>query len=530
MICSRTRENIVAAVLVACLLFGPTQGQAQMFINSDGYGEALHFPFYSAANDNDTYIHVVNTTGWIKALRVRFHEAENGAEVLGFNLYLAPHDHWSGAVTLDFDRENGVDKDGAAIITVDTSCTVPELGTPNPPFDGEVWESDGFVIRTQPFTNSNYADDAPNDGIERTLQGYVEIIEMGQLAAGPAPDIFADDLEAYLADDGNDKGHATVHNSRYDRPSRQTVREPNGCEKLVNAWGNPDGAWVNNPGDELLRRWQGAGLYGYATVINVQDGTAAGYDAIAIDNFVDPATATGAVHKPADSAEPNWENGVTRISLFRENGIEEYAMRNGVDAVSGLFMNQAVENEFIASPAIRGVTDWIVSQPTKRFLVGPLPDPPYVDSWDGREACNSGPIFFWDREEVYRESVSFFPASIGQLSGPTLIEFDLCTAVSAISFGAESAIRATNSIRVDFNSYLDGVTTGWAYFDLTGDPGHYLDTSDGHTMFGLPVTGFAVISYRNDDASQLVPGVLAAYASSQQHKRSTYILENQVAQ
>ena len=72
-----------------------------MYINSEGTGEALVFPFYSAQNGNDTSIHIVNTTADFKAVKVRMLEGTESLETLGFNLYMSPQDHFSFAITAD---------------------------------------------------------------------------------------------------------------------------------------------------------------------------------------------------------------------------------------------------------------------------------------------------------------------------------------------------------------------------------------------------------------------------------------------
>ena len=52
------------------------------------------------------------------------------------------------------------------------------------------------------------------------------------------------------------------------------------------------------------------------------------------------------------------------------------------------------------------------------------------------------------------------------------------------------------------------------------DEAHALLTANGGRFFGLPFIGYAVITYRNDDANAVTPGVLASYASATEHKRT----------
>ena len=232
------KKTALSVALAAPLALTSPCSLAQMFLNANGTGEALLFPFYSAANGNDTYIHIVNTTGLVKAAKVRFREAENAADAYSFNLYLSPYDHWSAAITAD------PDGDGAAFRTVDNTCNVPALGGSNPPFDGSMEMSGDFTVRTQPLTNFDYLQDAPNDDIERTLQGYIEVIEMGQLQSQDTGDLinngFFNDYQAWLEDTENDKSFATAHSA---------AGIPYGCEKLVNAWRSSSSSWRQDSGD-----------------------------------------------------------------------------------------------------------------------------------------------------------------------------------------------------------------------------------------------------------------------------------------
>jgi hypothetical protein len=505
------KKQTMSLAVASALLVGGSGAFGQMYINERGTGEALLFPYYSAVNGNDTYIHVVNTTDQVKAVKVRILEAQNSVEVLDFNLYLSPRDHWSAAITAD------VNGDGGAIVTVDNSCTVPALGQANAGFDGTTVtdEDTGVVTRSQPFVNFDYLVDEGNDGIERSLQGYVEMIEMGQFTAASeaVPANFdPTDLTDYLADTLTGKGHAATHNAS---------GVPNGCEKLVNAWSTiPQGDWEATSGaSELLATWTGGGLYGYGTLINVEDGTAAGYDAVAIDAFVAADTEAGLVHEQPGDTAPSWADGVPAAIILDAGVATEYEFDDGIDAVSALFMSETISNDFVADTGLRARTDWVVTQPTKRFYVTAADVAPYTAAWDGEKACEAVGVKFWDREEL----VSTIDPSGANFSPRPPIDdpeeaFTLCTEVSVVGFGADSAVRATEEIFYGFNSLLGGVSTGWAEMDFTTDVGHTLTASTGEIFEGLPVTGFAAITYRNDDANEAVPGVLAAYASTTDHK------------
>ncbi|MEE4202845.1 MAG: hypothetical protein V2I45_04400, partial [Halieaceae bacterium] len=134
---------------------------AQMYLNEQGRGEALLFPFYSAQNGNTTTVSISNTTSDAKAVSISIHEAKNGMQVLDFNAYLAPNDSFDFVIA---PTTGG----GAEIRTVDDTCTVPRIPDRGP-------------YRAQPFFSRLYSND-DDTSIGRTEVGSITIIEMGQIA------------------------------------------------------------------------------------------------------------------------------------------------------------------------------------------------------------------------------------------------------------------------------------------------------------------------------------------------------------
>ena len=91
---------------------------------------------------------------------------------------------------------------------------------------------------------------------------------------------------------------------------------PANCDVLVKAWSRVDGVdgvWLAESrtteltGDaEFLPAWSGGGLYGYATLINVPEGTAVGYDAIAIADHVARGASGSDLHYAPGDIRPNF--------------------------------------------------------------------------------------------------------------------------------------------------------------------------------------------------------------------------------
>ena len=208
-------KKIIPLAALVAMAAGANVAQA-VNVNSDGLGQVLLFPFYSAVENNDTYINIVNTTDQVKAVKVRFVEGMNSKEVLDFNLYLSPHDHWSAVVTAK--------DDGAMVLTRDTSCTVPALPAGGQKFNPVLFVGDSV------------------DGDARTREGYVEVIEMGNVTGALAT------AATHIG-----SGPAT----------------PADCNALDAAW-LAGGQWATAPDSDMTPNT--GGLSGYGVLINVPGG------------------------------------------------------------------------------------------------------------------------------------------------------------------------------------------------------------------------------------------------------------------
>ena len=339
------KKQAMSLAVTAALLGGAVSATGQsMYIDEGGLGEVLIYPFYSAANGNDTYVHVVNTTDLTKAVKVRIVEGQNSQEVLDFNLYLSPRDEWAAVITAS-DLEGG----GALIRTVDNSCTVPELGVQQG--GTNIVLPNGKTLRDQPFFTTLFAPEEPDDTAAkaRTTEGYIELIEMGQLDPLGIDNVDPDDQPGLGAD--------AVHGAD---------GVPADCGALVNAWDNaPQGIWTGTSGQAQLLTWQGGGLYGYSVLINVDEGTAVGVDATAVDSFAD--VQIPGLHTEPGSQLPDLASGVLSSIRFDDGVLQTYDFNGSLDAFSSLFMTEGLANDYVIDPDIDALTDWVVTFPTKCF-------------------------------------------------------------------------------------------------------------------------------------------------------------------
>ena len=513
----------------------PAQGA--MYLNHRGTGETLIFPLYSTESGNATLINLANATLDYKAVKVRVLEAQNSQEVLDFNLYLSPEDHFSFAIS-------ATEEGGGQLVTRDNSCTVPAI-----PADGVAFRNSKYADDKQE-TDPVDAADFDNTGIGRTQTGYLEIIEMGQLDPDSAPIIdtvgLADPAIAAI-----NAAAAVTHG---------VDGEPANCNILVDAWSRADGVdgvWLAESrttdltGDaEFLPEWSGGGLYGYATLINVPEGTAVGYDAIAIaDHVAADASGSDMHYKPGD-IRPNFgDSALDTAAIVSVNGAaitvdffgdypSEATQR--VQALNATMMASEIYNDYVTDPDIGAETDWLLTFPTRAFHInGTEPIEPFSQLWTGESACEPSALNALDREESTattlpdEEEPDFSPAPPTPPGpGPKNSDVPLCYESTLVQFGTESA-TSTSTITVGVNAFLDA-SNGWATLslvpealdstlgqcdidgDLTADAAlkdpcdRSINAGDAQ-LFGLPVVGFSIQKYVNGG-----PG--ANYSMAAEHK------------
>jgi len=475
------KKNILSLAVAASAAGMTGLSTAQMYVNTEHTGEALIFPFYSAQNGNASLISIVNTTSDFKAVKVRIIEGLEAEKTLDFNLYMSPQDHFSFAVA-----EDG---DGAKLLTNDTSCTVPEITDGEQAFTDLLWvEEDGDG---NPLVGSAQG---------REQAGYIEVIEMGQV-------ILTDLTEAISHVGGT----------------------PVSCETIRNAW-SVEGAWSADANAEdgvgttgMGLTWNGGGLYGAATVINVAEGTAFGYDAVAIENLVDDDVghSGAALHYAPVDTRPDFSDvaisGTATVAISGEQ-VTYTSPDQSYHTVSAVLMSESISNDYIVDPGLNALTDWVVTMPTKSYYESVTLGwtEPFTND------CEPFSLAVYDREE-------------GSLAPPANgVDPVLCSESTIVHFGAASATNTGQTSDADrtltnVNGLLSdedrSFDAGWAVMDLSGDAlNNPIDNdrrlpgtlSGGGQLVGLPVTGFAVVEYTNGTLGSAI----ANYQSAWEHKTS----------
>jgi len=476
------KKNLISLAVAASVLGGAAV-QAGQYVNPDKTGQVLLFPFYNADNGNATNMHIVNTTGKAKAVKIRFVEYKNSDEVLDFNLYLSKYDHFAFGVIKD---PNGT---GGAIITQDNSCTVPALGSKNAPLDGTQTENaDGSITRVQPFTNFQYSASKDVDStIERTLTGHVEVIEMGVLEDG-----------------------GTLKTNWAKFATHAATGVPANCDGIIQGW--KDGAFDIDDG---VADPEG-GLYGLAYHINVESAAAYGFEPTAVDDW-----STGGVHTNPGDTLPTIVEGVPIATIHTSGGANQYAdvvVGNGAQAISAVLMTESLNNDVMVNPAIGGMTDWVVSFPTKNAHVDVALAAnvvaPFTDNWVGpvkeSPACEVISVTQYDREEqklvaVVTTDLQFSPTPA---DAPPAAPATVCNEVAVIAMGpagTASALNVTTGLSTIDSTY----TEGWQTMLFGTEAAKPSMTVGGYKMTGLPVIGFGAYKVSNGAMS---------YGNAAEHK------------
>jgi hypothetical protein len=468
------RKALFTAVLAGLGAAGTAEA---VYLNPNSTGQALVYPYYTVqstgSNAWNTYISIVNTTTRAKAVKVRFVEGRTSAEVLDFNLYLSPNDMWTGAVVPSASAGTP-----AKLITTDVSCTSPPI-----PAGG------------QDFTNALYSSNADDKlvgtGLDRTREGYAEIIEMGTLT-------------------GTWAGFVT-HNS---------AGIPANCGAVQALGATP-------PSIEAPT----GGLVGTGTLINVNSGTDVGYKADALEAWrtlsdfaqpglvnprLDEATPTVSVVMNAGGIDPVTGSSAL-ITAYRSTfAVVAGTATPGAKAVASVFMHSNAINEYILDAATLSQTDWVVTQPLKRsFVTAAAALPPYTNNLTTNGACESILFTFFNREEQTQTSpVVFSPVVPGTTTGQlcwesTVLSIHNTTATPAASLVLGSANLTSVAIPAAFQngwanlSFAGAAATGVGMgataerVNLSGLGPATVSASAAVTFFGLPVTGFMIRTFNN---------------------------------
>jgi len=475
-------KSLYAAVAGLGALAATGVAQA-VSVNHDGLGQVLIYPYYTVRAVNipvgttppsvvsaayNSLLSVVNSTASAKAVKVRFLEGKNSREVLDFNLYLSAKDVWTAAIIPT--------TDGAGIFTADKSCTTPIVSSSS--------------ASPTPFVNYAYTGDTGGDSLDRTREGYVEIIEMGDVVGSTAT--------------------AATHVNGVPPCTASALSFPTAPNNTVAG---------------------GGGLFGGMTIINVLKGEDFAVDATALNGF----STRPLWFEPADTrptladVNPKRSVVVAGTNVF----ITDWATSgNNADPVSAVLMHDNVYNEFVVEPTTKSGTDWVVTFPTKReyVSVGSGSASKLFQRNFNNGSCDEVVVTQYDREErTIISQTSFSPPP------PTQTD-SLCWEANVISVDGNNVLGSKNvsNIPTTFTAgwialNFRGATVPVTRHQLVGGGSTVFNTVTGGTFGllsttfnGLPVVGFAAITFENETLT-VGPGsaVQSNYGGNFNHKVTT---------
>ena len=451
------------------------------YVNPNGLGQALVFPYYTVRDGFKSFFNITNTSDETIAIKVRFREAQNSRDALDFNIVMSPEDVWAGFIE---DTASG-----PVVKTLDNSCVV---GAPSIKGSGQPLSNVGYGDLI-----ASFEDQGPN-GIDRTREGYVEVIAMGKTnAAGAAL--------AAAADHGNNglpANCSTVDDAFVAAaPNTLPVSFPF-IDTETTSVGDGDA-----PATLLFDALESGEnpLKGNFSIIDSSTGRGAGNAAVAIADFMDATLVPNLI------TAQNFPYFL-EPSLASREGIWTFS---GLQAVEDALTSSTIINEWANNPTSGAAVDWAVTFPTKGFHVdnkaanggsgaaniqasnnqwrvgtlgGQIPAAPFLDNINANGAAIEVGITGYDREErgaiatTGNTNPSPFPPG-----GVTALT--LQGEANIVTFGGDSALSAQNFVlNFDVASTIgNAAPNGWAQLGFT----------DG----ALPTVGYAFKSRNQGDAT-----------------------------
>ncbi len=445
------------ALAVAAAAVGAGVAQAQQYVPTvaqNSLGQALIYPYMTAKDGWQSFLHVVNTSGATVAAKVRFRAATDSADVLDFVVVLSPYDVWTGVVE---QNTSG----GYGFRPTDNSCTAPVIG------------KDVF----QPFPI-------------QTSEVYAEVITMGITTSttGTLAKAAKHDTSGMPADCG-----VVAAAFQSQDPTQLKEFDPNYSTSNTAPTGiNLTSTAVSNH------------LTGKFDLVHVAKGWSGADRATVIADFGAPTcggTNCGSMTGPMFAYTNMW------MQVYGDWDHPTLAEgTGGLDGINAALAKTALINEWVLNPNLGELSPWIVTFPTKKLT---------VDAFTAyNTAVTSGPkLAFGDKNNCIAASAYIYNREELTLRGgvsPGASMPPLCYEANVINFESGSINSSSvlnSSVAVTFpTSYTTGVLAGWMQLNMpsnsiiagfypvwTSLPGWVSSSptaSTGSSYAGRPVVGF----------------------------------------
>ena len=517
---------------------------APLVLAAGNIGHFLFTPYYSVQGNMNTLFNITNTDEVnAKAVKVRFRGAANSDDVLDFTVFLSPGDVWTASLTQGDDGR-------AQITTPDSSCTLP----PQNEWPGH------FSAERLDQSLSAEAHDA------HTREGYIEVLNMADIP----PTLLSDAAKGTVGPTaGLVKGKpnpvfTAIKHVAGKAPCTSTAFDGLLTTTLITDGAEAEGYGLAVPSGGLMGSWAVLSQDQLAVYGGVQTAVMASTQA---NDPVPPTNLAGAplnrtaqglgliafapqVNEPVDptlnintvTADPLLRSGLVAPVWFDLPDMSSPLVTvdspvTQAAALSAALSKPAVYNDWVATGASAVVpmqTDWVVSQPTRRYHVAVAYDLSAIPGfgsiprliWNadmsddgtgvsifpptasqnaysllslrerdnmGSYACLNARFSAASREEAFLgTSSSFSPGAPN----------DYCGEVFTMSFNSDTSKVLQAKVANHKAKVPTGAEAGWARLSL------------GATNTYLPVVGFAATSIKNSRAD----GSGGNYGMTLQHR------------
>lgn len=452
----------IAAATIALLSAAAAQNVSAVSIDYAGdKSQVLIFPYYNVNNGFSTSVNLRNTTGAVKAVKIRLRESNVSNDVIDFNLYMSPYDHYSFTI-----NKNAAGN--AAVSTADTTCSIPHI-----PVNTQIEVKAGPGI----YDKTSFAD---------ASEGYIEVIEMGEVINSGATAAVVKGVT-----------HATATAAATGSSVATKKGVPVDCNVLDTAWAAGDfkegGAYAalqNNPDtssatpDPTTGALPGlskptGGLQGYSILLDLVKGAAFVGDAVAIrnystvaqhyhltantPNYLLPSLASGSelnAYTPDGTGTAMTMTPFTVTAL--DYGTKDLNLSPNTSVPSGtnpfpiaqILAASSVTNDYFINPGYEAATDWVVTFPMRKHGVHP------TGNTAAPSITYSAKRFFDREEQVGTTGLVFSPI----ISGKTILPKEANVLTFTAAGVNNPVLGSPNAITVAMPT---GFVEGWGSLALT---------------------------------------------------------------
>lgn len=417
-------KKSILSLAVAGAFVAAGSANAALNLQNDGIGHILMVPYFTTQNGNSTLLNLVNTdTTNGKAVKVRFRGGRDSDDIFDFQVFLSPGDVWTANISQN--------ASGASTLTTsDSTCTLPAASVLN---------STAFItsrLSTADATNS-----------VGTREGYIEIFNMADVPSGTTTT--------------NPVYATTKHTSTGGAPTCDGTILSGILATHANFSTDATGQYTYNTGSTATAlRAPTNGLMANWTIINVPNTTVFSGQATAIAATTatrivySGQVATAVTPTTASTAYPGIRSTFDGVLLTTGFATAQYdfpdmstpyetATANAgtqAYALSSPLAHTSIINEFLLDTGISAKTDWLVSMPTRRYLVAGR-----GDAANGVTSAASG---------TYAASVALVDSSAN-----TLVGADLCVDETAGAYGSCTWTGNGTTSKIGAQGFFRGVTT-----------------------------------------------------------------------